>query len=82
MRGMENTKCKNKSIPSPTNDKFLQNMMRSVDALPAKSEANLESVNGRSHEASSPPKIAPTNFAHKFFKLEFDGTFVEMTKLS
>ena len=35
-----------------------------------------------SHEAGSPPKIAPTNFAHKFFNLEFDGTFVETTKLS
>ena len=33
-----------------TDDKFLQNMMRSVDALPAKTEANLESVNGRSAE--------------------------------
>ena len=31
-----------------TDDKFLQNMMRSVDALPARTEANLESVNGRS----------------------------------
>ena len=30
-----------------TDDKFLQNMMRSVDALPARTEANLESVNGR-----------------------------------
>ena len=33
-----------------TDDKFLQNMMRSVDALPARTEANLESVNGRSAE--------------------------------
>ena len=33
-----------------TDDKFLQNMMRSVDALPAKTEANLESVSGRSAE--------------------------------
>ena len=33
-----------------TDDKFLQNMMRSVDALPARTEANLESVNGRSTE--------------------------------
>ena len=33
-----------------TDDTFLQNMMRSVDALPAKTEANLESVNGRSAE--------------------------------
>ena len=33
-----------------TDDKFLQNMMRSVDALPAKTEANLEPVNGRSAE--------------------------------
>ena len=32
-----------------TDDKFLQNMMR-VDALPARTEANLESVNGRSAE--------------------------------
>ena len=31
-------------------DKFLLNMMRSVDALPARTEANLESVNGRSAE--------------------------------
>ena len=30
-----------------TDDKFLQNMMRSVDALPARTEANLESINGR-----------------------------------
>ena len=27
-----------------TDDKFLQNMLRSVDALPARTEANLESV--------------------------------------
>ena len=33
-----------------TDDKFLQNMMRSVDALPARTEANLESVNGGSAE--------------------------------
>ena len=33
-----------------TDDKFLQNMMRSVDALPARTEANLESVHGRSAE--------------------------------
>ena len=33
-----------------TDDKFLQNTMRSVDALPARTEANLESVNGRSAE--------------------------------
>ena len=33
-----------------TDDKFLQNLMRSVDALPARTEANLESVNGRSAE--------------------------------
>ena len=33
-----------------TDDKLLQNMMRSVDALPARTEANLESVNGRSAE--------------------------------
>ena len=33
-----------------TDDKFPQNMMRSVDALPARTEANLESVNGRSAE--------------------------------
>ena len=33
-----------------TDDKFLQNMMRSADALPARTEANLESVNGRSAE--------------------------------
>ena len=33
-----------------TDDKFLQNMMRSVDALPARTEADLESVNGRSAE--------------------------------
>ena len=36
-----------------TDDKLLQNMMRSVDALPARTEANLESVNGRS--ALTPP---------------------------
>ena len=33
-----------------TDDKFLRNMMRSVDALPAKTEANLESINGRTAE--------------------------------
>ena len=33
-----------------TDDKFLQNMMRSVDALPARTEANLESINGRTAE--------------------------------
>ena len=33
-----------------TDDKFFQNMMRSVDALPARTEANLETVNGRSAE--------------------------------
>ena len=33
-----------------TDDKFLKNMMRSVDALPARTEASLESVNGRSAE--------------------------------
>ena len=33
-----------------TDDTFLQNMMRSVDALPARTEANLESINGRSAE--------------------------------
>ena len=38
------------SYKMTTDDKFLQNMMRSVDALPAKTEANLESVNGRSAE--------------------------------
>ena len=32
-----------------TDDKFLQNVMRSVDSLPA-TEANLESINGRSAE--------------------------------
>ena len=35
-----------------TDDKFLQNMMRSVDALPARTEANLESINGRSADFS------------------------------
>ena len=33
-----------------TDDKFLQNMMRSVDPRPARTEANLESMNGRSAE--------------------------------
>ena len=33
-----------------TDDKFLQNTMRSVEALPAQNEANLESINGRSAE--------------------------------
>ena len=33
-----------------TDDKFPQNVMRSVDALPARTEANLESINGRSAE--------------------------------
>ena len=33
-----------------TDDKFLQNTMRSVDALPARTEANLESINDRSAE--------------------------------
>ena len=33
-----------------TDDRFLQNMMRSVDALPARTEANQESINGRSAE--------------------------------
>ena len=33
-----------------TDDNFLQNMIRSVDALPARTEANLESVNGRTTE--------------------------------
>ena len=33
-----------------TDDEFLQNMMRSVDALPARTEANLESINGRTAE--------------------------------
>ena len=31
-----------------TDDKFLPNMMKSVDALPARTEANLESIKGRS----------------------------------
>ena len=53
MCGMASMKDKNKSTPSykiTTDDKFLLNMMRSVDALPARTEANLESINGRTAE--------------------------------
>ena len=32
-----------------TDDKFLQNMMLSVDALPARTEPNLESIKGQRH---------------------------------
>ena len=39
-----------RNLDKPEKDVNLQNMMRSVDALPARTEANLESVNGRSAE--------------------------------
>ena len=55
MCGIVDMKFKNKSTLSPTikittDDELLQKMMRSVDALPARTEANLESINGRSAE--------------------------------
>ena len=40
------------SYKATTDDKFLQNMMRSVDASLARREANLESIKGRTAEFS------------------------------
>ena len=53
MRGMRHElqeQVHSVSYKITTDDKFLQNMMRSVDALQARTEANLESVYGRSAE--------------------------------
>ena len=54
MHGMEGGEVQEQvysvSYKITTDDKFLQNMMRSVDALPTRTEANLQSVNGRSAE--------------------------------
>ena len=50
IRGSVQEQVYSVSYKITTDDKFLQNMMRSVDALPARTEANLESIKGRTAE--------------------------------